>query len=385
MADWKDFVEDNRERAGQLLDSLEARYPSRAAVLPPLPPPISYCPVCLNAFYSPDALEDHIRQVHGPQHVYLRVNGTVVREVAWAERGIRTIGLVLLGYSNAAIEIEAGATRKLLTAKTETALLGEVPPNFEGEIRLDVQPNGGRRRAFTIYCRSLPEFRQADLDRKIWDLQQGFIQDGSTPDLKVWREFCGAARNSSSLEERYVNGFFEYTMGFALERRGQTKAAKEHFEDAFGYLLPFRTLLAEQAQCILGLKMNCFAVLQRCGDDSLFSPARVFFLRYPDIWKQPKSWPVKDSFGLYADDFTLRLVRVVATFYKRDDAEFWQGIEALKFHPVGEERNNLDKLQLMQARAFVKKSDEERARESYRLLRYNPYFGFEAEEFLKNV
>ena len=143
--------------------------------------------------------------------------------------------------------------------------------------------------------------------------------------------------------------------------------------------------LAEQAQCILGLKMNCFAVLQRCGGESLFSPARVFFLGFPDVWKQPKSWPVKDSFGLYADDFTLRLVRVVATFYKHDESEFWQGIEALKFHPAGEERNNLDKLQLMQARAFLKKSNHERAREFYSFLRYNPYFGFEAEEFLKNA
>jgi hypothetical protein len=144
-------------------------------------------------------------------------------------------------------------------------------------------------------------------------------------------------------------------------------------------------LLAEQAQCILGLKMNCFAVLQRCADESLFSPAVVFFLRYPDIWMQPKIWPMKDSFGLYADDFTLRLVRVVANFYKHDDAEFWQGIEALKFHPAGEERNNLDKLQLMQARAFVKMSNRERAKEFYHSLRYNPYFGVEAEEFLKNA
>jgi hypothetical protein len=330
-------------------------------------------------------LEDHILQVHGPQHAYLRVNGSVVREVAWAERGIRSIGVVLLGYSNATVEIETGGSRKLLSVETETSLLEEIPPNFEGEVRIDVRPHGGRHRAFSIYCRSLPEFRQADLDRKVWDRQQEFIRNSSTPDLRVWRELCGVTGNSSSLEDRYVNGFFEYTMGFALERRGQSKAAKEHFEDAFGYLLPFRTLLAEQAQCILGLKMNCFAVLQRCGDESLFSPAVVFFLRYPDIWMQPKSWPMKDSFGLYADDFTLRLVRVVAKFYKHDHAEFWQGIEALKFHPAGEERNNLDKLQLMQARAFVRMSNRERAKEFYHSLRYNPYFGVEAEEFLKNA
>jgi hypothetical protein len=209
MADWKDSVEDNRERAEQLLHSLEARYPSGAKMLPPSPPPVRYCPVCLSAFYSPDGLEDHIRQLHGPQHFYLRVNGSVVREVAWAEKGIRSIGVVLLGYSNATVEIEAGGRRKLLTVETETSLLGEVPPNFEGEVQIDVRPHGGRHRAFGVYCRSLPEFRQADLDREVWDLQQEFIREGSTPDLRAWREFCGVNVNSSSLEDRYVNGFFE--------------------------------------------------------------------------------------------------------------------------------------------------------------------------------
>src|ERR1700674_5701621 len=96
MADWKDFVEDNRERAGQFLDSIEARYSSRTLVSPVPPLPISYCPVCLNSFYSLDGLDDHIRLVHGPQHIYLRVNGSVARGVAWAERGIRSIGVVLL-------------------------------------------------------------------------------------------------------------------------------------------------------------------------------------------------------------------------------------------------------------------------------------------------
>ncbi len=382
MADWKDFVEDNRERAGQLLDSLEARHPSGQVESPP--PAIRYCPVCLNAFYSPDGLEDHIRQVHGPQHVYIRVNGGIAREVAWAERGIRSIDIALLGYSDARVEIAAGDTHKSFTAETGRSLLEEIPPGFEGELRIDVLPQGGRHRSFIIYCRSLPEFRQDDLDRRIWDLQQEFMRSGTPPDLKAWRENCGVAGNSSTLEDRYVNGFFEYTMGFSLEKRGDTKATKEHFEDAFGYLLPFRTLLAEQAQCILALKMNCFAVLERCSNESLFSPTRVFFLHYPKLWKEPKNWPAKDSFGLVADDFTLRLVRVVAMFYGTGDAEFWQGIEALKFHPAASERNNCDKLHLIEARASVNKGHPKRAREFYRFLRYNPYFGLEAEEFLKN-
>lgn len=90
MADWKDFVEGNTERVGQLLDSLEVRFPTRKVDVP-LPPPVRYCPICLTPFYSDDSLEDHIRHVHGPQHVYLRINGSIVRDVGWAERGIQSI------------------------------------------------------------------------------------------------------------------------------------------------------------------------------------------------------------------------------------------------------------------------------------------------------
>jgi len=164
MADWKDFVEDNRERDGQLLDSLEARHRPQVE---PSPPPVLHCPVCLNAFYSDDSLEAHITQVHGPQHVYLRVNGSIIREVAWAERGIQTISVVLLGHPQAKVQIHAGAARKTLTAESEASLQQHVPKGFEGELHIDVEPEGGRRRAFSVYCHSLPEFRQDDIDCRV--------------------------------------------------------------------------------------------------------------------------------------------------------------------------------------------------------------------------
>jgi tetratricopeptide (TPR) repeat protein len=381
MADWKDFVEDNRERAGQLLDFLEGRYPRPKAESVP---PVLRCPVCVGAFYSVDSLEDHIVQVHGPQHVYLRVDGSIVREFAWAERAIESISVVLLGHLNARVHIHAGPTNTNLEAISETRLEEYVPRNFEGELQIEICPKEGKTHKFTLYCRSLPEFRQDDLDRTIWDLQQAFHQNSACPDLRRWRESCGVAGKSSTLEDRYVNGFYEYTLGFALEKGGDSKAAKEHFEDAFGCLLPFRTVLGEQAQCVLALKMNCFGVLERCADDSLFAPAHTFFMLYPKTWKRPKKWPARDSFGVYADRFTTRLPHVIASFYSEDDNGFWQGVEALKFHPAARDKNNFDKLQLLQARAYVGRRERAKAKDFYRLLRYNPQFGVEAEEFLGN-
>jgi hypothetical protein len=383
MADWKDFEEDNRERAGQLMDSLLARLPPRKSE--PAPPPAERCPVCLNTFYSGDSLKDHITQVHGPQHVYLRVNGCIVREIGWAGRGIESISVVLLGHARARVRVSAGGSETELTTKSDASLNRGVPSGFEGELSVEVVPEGGSSRAFKIYVRSLPEFHQDDIDRTIWEFQDEFGRDARMPDLQEWRNRCGVRGSMSALEDRYVNGFYEYTLGYALEREGDTQNAKEHFEDAFGLLLPFRTVLAEQAQCVLGLKMNCFGALIRCEEDSVFGPSRAFFTRYPEEnWKQPKKWPARDSFGLYMDDFTKRLARQLAVFYGEDDDGFWKGVEALRFHPASREKNNADKLQVMEARAFARTGDRAEAKKHYGLLRYHPYFGAEAEEFLKH-
>lgn len=382
MADWKDFVEDNRERAGQFMDSVLDRFPPRKR--DPLPPPSERCPVCLATFYSGDSLKDHITQVHGRQHVYLRVNGCIVREIGWAERGIESITVVLLGHAVARVRVCPGASSKGLLAKSETSLEREVPTGFEGELSVEVDPEGGKPRSFKVYCRSLPNFRKDNIDLAIWQLQEQFGREAHIPGLQEWRQRCGVSGSLSTLEDRYVNGFFEYTLGYGQEKQGDAQGAKEHFEDAFGLLLPFRTVLAEQAQCVLGLKMNCFGALDRCCENSLFGPSRSFFTRYPENWKRPKKWPGRDSFGLYVDEFTERLVRLIALFYCEDVEGFWKGLEALKFHPASREKNNGDKLQIIEARGFAKEGDKAAAKKHYSLLRYHPYFGPEAEEFLKH-
>ena len=96
MADWKDFYEDNRERRGQYLDSLDAKKRPREAVRTVPSPRVEFCPLCHGAFLE-GGLAEHIRSVHGPQHIYLRVNGRIIRDLGWAEHGISELRLVQLG------------------------------------------------------------------------------------------------------------------------------------------------------------------------------------------------------------------------------------------------------------------------------------------------
>jgi hypothetical protein len=199
------------------------------------------------------------------------------------------------------------------------------------------------------------------------------------PDIIEWRERMG---ETSALENRYLNGFFEYTLAFFLEKRRQFRKAKEHFEEAFGLLLPFRTALSLSAQCVLGLRMNCFGVLAKAPRKSVVSSLDVFFNKpFSSNWTVSSSQADGSPFMSYADEFTIRFAQVVVDFYTGDPSNCRAGIEALDFHPASREKNNEDKLALLKARFYRGAGLRSVARENYEAIRYHPLFGGEAEEY----
>ncbi len=380
MADWKDFYEDNRELLGQYLDSLDERKGARPHERTPPAPPLKFCPLCHAAFFEAVEVDRHILEAHGPQHIYLRVNGHIVRDVGWAEHGIGELRLVLLGYSQAAVKMTGAQLNRTLSVAGDEDVTQWIPPHYEGELRLCVEPDGGRAREFTLYSRSLPEFRQESLDRLIMSLSNEDTAPGSTPYIGRWRELAG---KTGVLESRYLNGFFEYTLAFHLANSGRLDQAKQHFEDALGLLMPFRTPLACSAQCVLGLRMNCFAVLQRAPRKSLVSASDHFFNKpFPSEWVRPAASADPNPFMTYADEFTIRLVNVIADFYDGEPSRFAAGLEALEFHPSAKEKSNEDKLLILRARFHRQAGQASQARETYEMLRYHPLFRTEAEEYL---
>lgn len=380
MADWKDFYEDNKEFLGQYLDSLAERGGAKSREKASAAPPLQFCPLCHAAFFEDAEIARHIQLTHGPQHVYLRVNGRIIRDIGWAEQGISELRLVLLGFPQASVDIAGSNLHTVCTATGDKDLKRLIPGGFEGELSVRVGPVGGAPREFMLYSRSLPQFRRESLDTLIqfWSVEDT-KPDGS-PDIGRWREVAG---HIGVLENRYLNGFFEYVLAFHLETHGQPELAKQHFEDAFGLLLPFRTPLAHSAQCVLGLRMNCFAVLARAPRGSVVSASDQFFNSpFPSRWVKPS--PVEDGspFMTCPDEFTIRLVKVIADFYAPDRAQCEAGLTALEFHPSAKEKNNDDKLALLGARLHRQARRTAEAREKYELLRYHPWFGTEAEQYL---
>jgi len=380
MADWKDSYEDNREFHGQFLDSLVEGCGSRSKTDAPPVAPLRFCPLCHAAFIEDALLSAHIQAVHGPQHIYLKVNGRIIRDLAWAERGISELRLVLLGFQNAMVEIRGPHFRQSLSVSGDQNLKWLIPDRFEGELSLRVSPAGANDRQFTLYSWSLPEFRRDALDDLIRELSSKDLSEDGVPDIIRWRERIG---NLGILERRYLNGFFEYVLAFYLESQQQSHKSKQHFEDAFGLLLPFRTNLAHSAQCVLGLRMNSFGVLSRAPRKSLVAASDHFFNQpFSADWAAVAQSETVGPFMTYADDFTIRLVHVVSNFYASDSSICKEGLSALEFHPAAREKNNEDKLALLKARFHRKAGRALEAYASYELLRYHPQFGLESEIYI---
>lgn len=379
MADWKDFYEDNKEAFGQYLDSLPSRHGPNAKETAIPAQPLRFCPLCHEAFIEDQELTRHIQSVHGPQHVYVRVNGRIIRDLGWADQGISELRLVLLGLSEASVEISGPQLHRRLDVSGNENLKHLIPDRFEGELSLRVSPRGASARQFTLYSRSLPEFRRETIDSRIQNLSEMDLTARRGPDVIRWREQIG---EMGPVENRYVNGFFEYALAFHLESLGNSQKAKQHFEDAFGLLLPFRTALAHSAQCVLGIRMNCFRVLDRAPRKSIVAAADHFFNQSFAIEWTKVRHESGTPFMTYADEFTTRLVRVIADFYDLDPSSCRAGLDALDFHPSAREKNNEDKLNLLKARFHRKTGQVGEARVSYELLRYHPTFGSESEEYL---
>ncbi len=379
MADWKDFYEDNRERRGQYLDSLDAKRRPRESLKTPPSPRVEFCPLCHGAF-----LEGGLPNTSGLSTGRSTFTCGLMDELFVIWDGLNTAflncGLFRWDSVKQVVELTAPSFSKTLHVSGNENLRRQLPNGFEGELTIRVTPDTAPVRQFVVYARSLPEFRRDDLDAAILQMSDEDLQAGAMPDIGRWR---GQIHHLGVLEQRYLDGFFEYTLAFHLEQQTQSKMAKQHFEDAFGLLLPFRTALAHSAQCVLGIRMNSFGVLGRAPSDSIFSASDKFFNHpFPSKWIATPNDDAANPFMTYADEFTVRLVRVTASFYGPDETVFKSGLEALSFHPAGKDRNNEDKLALLRARSSRRDGQVAEARRTYELLLYHPLFGKEAEEYI---
>ncbi len=372
-----DTLEDNRERSGQT-EMLE-RLPIE---LPPAPPPKVCCPVCDRDFGSDLALNNHIAEEHGRQHLYIKANGRIVRRTQVFNEAVNKCQLILLGLGTLAVTIQAGGSRKRLIIDGNAELLDHLPADYKGEVRVTAT-HGKVVHRFLMYFGTEPPFDTRVLNREVISLQRS-LERGSEPDWSGFQHQQDAiARNE--LEKMYLDGFLEYSLGFHLDKQGRWKESGEHLETAMQLLQPYTTVLARTAKRVLAIRMNCFSPLERCGRGSVFYPARSFFV--DRVMEYPESFTDDSARGedvVYVDGFTELLLVAIKAFYSRDIRTLTGILLALQEHPLAEDANNEHKLLLVKGRTARIQGDRTETQRTYQRLLYHPLFGREAEEFAKD-
>ena len=164
------------------------------------------------------------------------------------------------------------------------------------------------------------------------------------------------------------------------------KEGRNHIEESFSHLSPFGTPFAITACRVLALRMNCFKLFRKCGATSRFNVVNLFFNNQDakfDISNNftGKKWE-NQEYGVYIDNYTEIFLGALNAYYGNDYGVLDELCLKLNESLNDADRNNRDKLTLLQARIAYKKKDELTFQRLYELLLNHPDFGIEAKEML---
>src|SRR5438552_1320607 len=96
---------------------------------PPAPKTVlRYCPPCVQGYLEESSLDQHVAREHGKQHIYLKVNDRIVRDICWLSRRLDKCDLVLVEMPATHVEIEFnGTSRHCSIRPSAPSLMDQIP------------------------------------------------------------------------------------------------------------------------------------------------------------------------------------------------------------------------------------------------------------------
>ena len=178
-----------------------------------------------------------MHEAHAGQHIYIRANGRVARELHYFREPLVALECVNIGHEGVTAEISTATTSHRLAVGGKETLESLLPTHFTGEVQISLYTETRLRATYFLYFVEKPRLESGALDKHVFELQLA-LESGQVPD---WRSFESARDDPArSLFERdYMNGFYEYSLAFYLEKDGQASSSK--FEKAMTLLSKFNT------------------------------------------------------------------------------------------------------------------------------------------------
>ena len=379
-----DTIEDNSERFGQFLDRLYPLVPV-SKQKPVHRPSAHRCDVCDALTISFEDLQNHIVQKHADQHIYLRVNGSVTRDAHWLAESLISAQLLCIGNGTASCEVMVDSSSATeATFQKQLDLLPLLPPPPWKRIEIAARLGHVKRR-FCLNFWSTTEFRNDAIDNCAHKFLFLPLHAQKTPEFAEFQRQTVFSPDSPSY--LYAGGLLDYALAFHLVQQGSHQEGKPHFEAALSHLSVFATPFSLTAARVLALRMNSFALLKGIVPPSRFGLANYFFNSTEYALNLPATVPPAvqpREYGVFVDHYTEVFLDALGAFYD----EKWSLFEncLAELHRLNEtDRNNLDKLCLMKARAARKRLKPSEAVDFYQLLETHPVFRDEALGFLKET
>ncbi|MBS0264994.1 MAG: hypothetical protein JSS02_23880 [Planctomycetes bacterium] len=352
----------------------------RVHVSPPVK--LSYCTVCFESFVSEPTLAQHIAAKHGRQHVYLKVDERIIRDICCLSAVPKTMAVVLLDCPQIPLTITVdGQVSKLNVNKTTNLnrYLKAAKPGSQIEI---LAGTPGLPQTYRLFIGVQPQFEADKLD----DQFRRFLAEGlnsGRQELMRLREGLEIL-NLSEFEQRYRDGILEFIHGSQLKKERNLPHSKTHLEKAFELLLPFDTELAREARYALALTMNCFSGQWSTPAGSRFHRAEAFFCaKGPPL---PKRNSTTTSFpGIPIDELSIMILAAVDAYAEKDDDTVLRIVDEIRNSNLILDRNDEEKVTLLAARAGLRRGDLEIAKREYGLLADGIHFFEEAFRILKKM
>jgi hypothetical protein len=345
--------------------------------LPSPKPVLKYCPLCVQGYLEESSLDQHVAREHGKQHIYLKVNDRIVRDICWLTRKLDKCELFIVEMPETHVEIEFnGTSRQCTISPSAPSLMDAIPAGAaDGLVRVKAQCNH-MSRDFQIYLGKQPDFRPEVIDEAVIGLMER-IRLNQNGDLAGFRRKW-SKKGLNELEQRYLDGVLEYCHGWMLEQGGNQAFARDRIEAAMHLLIPFKTVLAEDMRSALALRMNIFAGRWGCDEASPFRSAELFFCA--DGQDSSLSGTARET-KILVDPISQRILEAIEAYHANNDRWVFAILNDLR--PKARDRNDEDKVAILEARTRRNMGDRRAAATAYETLLDHPLFGKEAQTGVK--
>ena len=349
MGIFSDTIEEQSELIGQLEEIRLAKNP-HVIILK-----TKQCPLCEECFANEKQILQHILKNHRDHKQFVKVNNVIVNSHEFFE-SIDSLDIIVADSSSCKITVIVDGKNIPVSSDNKTNeycsidLREHIDLRDKNQILIQFTYPSKTNEIF-IYQNKMPKIDSRTIFSKIDEIQARLIRNEPV-DWNALQLYI-RSNNFNELEQRYLNGFYEYFYAYTLTGRDSDK----HYESAYSLLCPFAAPKTTAATVVkfVCMKFNWIGRLRNMIEneaDTIFYHVGMF-LSQPE-YKLPSGMKYSSpTDGLLIEDQEEAFIRTVFDYFsgKNEDVEgFTEKYLCRNQQSVFRDQNFIDRAYLIKAR-----------------------------------